>query len=89
GARERSQEADHDRVRHGRERHRIARGPGRDADQADQRPHRAPQDAQARPPQPAGPAPAGGPSSPPAELPGQDRHHPLPLAHRAAGSAPL
>src|SRR4029453_2346563 len=44
---------------------------------------------QARPPQPPGPAPAGRPPPPAAAIPGEDRHHPLPVADRATGSAPV
>ena len=56
---------------------------------ADQRPDRAPQAAQARPPQPPRPAAARRPPSSAAQLPRQDRHHPLPLADRAARPASL
>ena len=57
--------------------------------QAHQRPHRAPQGAQARPPQPSWPAAARRPAPPPAELPAEEGHQPLPLAHRAARPAPI
>ena len=70
-------------------RHRQPRGPGRAADAAHQRPDRAPEDAQARPPQPARAAAAGRPAPPSAAVPGEDRHQPLPVAHRAARAAPL
>ena len=62
-------------VRDRRGRHRFARGPGRDADQADRRPHRAPQGAQARPPQPSWSAAAGRPPPPAAQLPAEEGHH--------------
>ena len=67
---QRRQEADHRRVRRRRRRHRLA-----EVQVAllppHQRPHRAPQAAQARPPQPARPAAAGRPAPPAAELPAQ------------------
>ena len=47
------------------------------------------QHAQARPPQPPGSAAAGRPPPPAAEVPGEDRHHPLPVADRATRPAPV
>src|SRR5829696_5421581 len=89
GAGQRREEADHDGVRDRRRRHRLPRGPGGDAVPADLGPDRAPPHAQARPSQPARPAAAGRPAPPAAELPFGYRHHPLPLADRATGPAPV
>ncbi len=88
-ARHRHQEADHRGARQLRHRHRNPRGPGRDALAPHLRPDRAPQGAQARPPLASWPAPARRPASPAAELPGQDRHQPLPRVDREARPAPL
>ena len=72
-----------------RGRHRFARGPGRAAEPPHQPPDRAPQAAQARPPQPSWPAAPRRPASSPAELPAEDRHRALPLDRRASRPAPL
>src|SRR5690606_23405992 len=83
------EEEDHRRVRDDRGRHGLSRGPDRAAEPADLASDRAPQGAQARPPQPARADAAGGSASPTAQLRGQDRHRAVPVADRAARSAPL
>src|SRR6185369_13753095 len=89
GPGQRREEADHGGLRHGSGRHRISRGPGGDAVPPDRGPDRTPAHPQARPPQPPGSAPAGRPPPPAAAIPREDRHHPLPVADRATGSAPV
>ncbi|CAA9271503.1 MAG: SSU ribosomal protein S15p (S13e), partial [uncultured Actinomycetospora sp.] len=77
------------RVRRARDRHRIARGAGGAADAAHRAAHRAPQDAQARPPLAPRAAAAGRPPPASAQVRRLRRRGPLPLAHRAAGAASL
>ena len=54
-----------------------------------QRPHRAPEVPQARPPQASWPAAARRLAPSPARLPGEDRHRAVPLDDRASRPAPI
>jgi hypothetical protein len=83
GTRRRTEEDDPGHLRGPRGRHRFARGPGGAADQADQRPDRTPQDAQARPPLPPGAAAPGRTTPAAAEVPGVGRRRALPVPDRA------
>src|SRR5664279_4153800 len=88
-ARQRCEVPTDDRVRDGRARHRFARGAGRHADGAHPGLDRAPEDAQARPPQSPRPAAARWPASSAVAVPGPDRHQPLPVTDRATRPAPV
>src|SRR6185312_11513532 len=73
GADSRAEKRDPGQLRPAWDRHRFARGAGRAADQADRRPDRAPEGAQARPPLAARTAAAGRTPAPAAQVRRADR----------------